>query len=324
MALNGKTLGHSFGLTPVSADPTNPVEGDFQFSDGTVRAKGLWQYYDGDWQEIAGGGGGGLDNFYTQDFEAFDVDDITTGQNATYRVAGTFGGVLSLETVNHISGLKSLKYTAGAASTNDWFDIAEITLSRKQHDDNGVYVTVIFYDDSALFSTDKEFVFYDVTNSAKLSVAAQAMIIGGTGLTRYTLTVLIPATCLVVSFGCHMTEAPVNGESFLLDDFEFTTSTAGAVKIINVSSGPFNVLSIHDGALFLLDLTSAAITMNLPYPARGFRVGFKDLNGMAGTNAMTLNRFAAEEIENLASNYVAEAPYFIKWLVADGTNWVFE
>jgi hypothetical protein len=40
---------------PRNADPANPVDGDVQFSDGTARALGLWQYYDGDWQTIGGG-----------------------------------------------------------------------------------------------------------------------------------------------------------------------------------------------------------------------------------------------------------------------------
>lgn len=38
-------------LTPLSADPPNPVEGDLQFSDGTARTKGLWQYKDGAWAQ---------------------------------------------------------------------------------------------------------------------------------------------------------------------------------------------------------------------------------------------------------------------------------
>ena len=44
-----------FNLTPLSADPSNPEEGDIQFSDGTARAKGPWVYQDAAWQQFSTG-----------------------------------------------------------------------------------------------------------------------------------------------------------------------------------------------------------------------------------------------------------------------------
>jgi hypothetical protein len=41
---------------PQSADPTNPREGDVFRSDGTSRAKGLWEYRDGAWIKLLTGG----------------------------------------------------------------------------------------------------------------------------------------------------------------------------------------------------------------------------------------------------------------------------
>lgn len=43
-------------LTPRNNDPPSPVEGDLQFSDGTVRDKGTWEFKNGDWTQLGGEG----------------------------------------------------------------------------------------------------------------------------------------------------------------------------------------------------------------------------------------------------------------------------
>lgn len=42
--------------TPQSADPVNPSEGDFFYSDGTPRAAGPWVYQSGAWQQVSTSG----------------------------------------------------------------------------------------------------------------------------------------------------------------------------------------------------------------------------------------------------------------------------
>lgn len=54
-------------LDPQSADPSNPAEGDQFYSDGTSRAKGMWQYKDGAWAEFGGAGGSGGINYLEGD-----------------------------------------------------------------------------------------------------------------------------------------------------------------------------------------------------------------------------------------------------------------
>jgi len=39
-------------LTPRSADPSNPIEGDLQSSDGTARQQGIWQYRSSQWCKL--------------------------------------------------------------------------------------------------------------------------------------------------------------------------------------------------------------------------------------------------------------------------------
>lgn len=41
---------------PRSSDPVNPVEGDVQYADGTVRQAGLWAYKSGTWTQVGSGG----------------------------------------------------------------------------------------------------------------------------------------------------------------------------------------------------------------------------------------------------------------------------
>jgi hypothetical protein len=40
------------GLIPRSTDPSSPTNGDIQFSDGTARTTGLWQYVSGAWVQL--------------------------------------------------------------------------------------------------------------------------------------------------------------------------------------------------------------------------------------------------------------------------------
>lgn len=221
MADNFFKIHKGLNITPRSTDPLNPVDGDIQWSDGTVRPIGLWAYKNGAWSVAGGSGGGGLDTFYTQDFEAYGVGDFTSGLNAVYKTAGTFGGVLASETTNPISKDSSPKYTAGVTSTNDWFDVEVIDLDLKQR---GVDIGITLWADMTNFSTDAEIVIWDITNSKKLDTTGLSVLKAGTERFRYSIdSVFIPSNTTQISWGFHMVTAPVNGESFIFDDMELST-----------------------------------------------------------------------------------------------------
>lgn len=55
MAQNFFKIYEGVSLVPRSTDPASPLEGDLQFSDGTARAAGLWQYLSSSWQQFGGG-----------------------------------------------------------------------------------------------------------------------------------------------------------------------------------------------------------------------------------------------------------------------------
>jgi hypothetical protein len=68
-------------LRPQSADPTNPGEGMVFRSDGTSRAKGIWQYKDGNWQVV--------DSNADQYLKNQNFDNVTTGWVTYADAAGT-------------------------------------------------------------------------------------------------------------------------------------------------------------------------------------------------------------------------------------------
>lgn len=68
-------------LRPQSADPTNPGEGMVFRSDGTSRAKGIWQYKDGNWQIV--------DSNADQYLKNQNFDNVTTGWATYADAAGT-------------------------------------------------------------------------------------------------------------------------------------------------------------------------------------------------------------------------------------------
>jgi len=174
----------------------------------------------GNWVELSGETKH-LDTFHSQGFEGLSTALFTSGQNAIYKTAGVFGGTLADETVNPISKGRSAKYTAGAASTDDWFDVETVTLDPKIR---GEEVAVNLWADMSAFSTDAEFVVWDNTNNKKLDTSGKHVLNGGFDKTFYSFSIFIPASTLSISYGFHMRVAPVDTESFLLDDIEFTTN----------------------------------------------------------------------------------------------------
>jgi hypothetical protein len=81
-------------LDPQATTPSNPEEGDIFRSDGSVLAKGVWEYRDGSWQTLGGSGQGGI-NYLEGDNTDFEngVGDWTEYADAagTEPVDGTGG-----------------------------------------------------------------------------------------------------------------------------------------------------------------------------------------------------------------------------------------
>jgi microcystin-dependent protein len=234
-----KSFKIGLNLDPRSSDPTSPAEGDLYFSDGTARAKGLWQYKDSAWTEI-GSGGGGLDVFLTESFESTDSSDVLSGQDATFDNGGSLGGALADEESSQAAGLRSLKYTTNAtpgSSTNDFFYIPAITVEEKQKG-NDVGLTFYYkWDGSADLVRA---VVYDDTNNVVLSTALD-MLEPTSTFKRFSTSVLVPTNCTSLKVGFHHTGASESSKELIVDDIELSTDPFVYKKIVD----PNDVGSIH-------------------------------------------------------------------------------
>lgn len=180
----------------------------------------------------SGGGGGGLDNWLSEDFEITVAADFSTGNNATFLGAGTLDGALSDETTNPLSGDSSLKYVAGSSSLNDYFASPVIDVDPKQQENDSGFTFYFTWDGT----TDIECVIWDETNSVKLNSVLD-VINTADGATRYSTSFYPPSTCTQVRYGFHILEAPTNGDILIVDDVEFSTNPFVYKDLIEYQSG---------------------------------------------------------------------------------------
>lgn len=231
MADNFKNILNGINLEPLSADPSNPKEGDFQFADGTARAKGLWVYQDGAWSQAGGSGGGGLDVFYSEDFEtSVSSSDFTTGNNATFDNGGTLDGTLADETTSEIAGTTSLKYTMGSTSANDWVKSPNIAIDDKQ---SGNTVGLEFYYTYNGDDGDIKVVAWDDTGSTVMNLATDTLK-AASNPQRFSVQFPIPSSTTSINWGFQV----VTGNSakvLIIDDVQISTNPFVAKNLVQQS-----------------------------------------------------------------------------------------
>lgn len=172
------------------------------------------------WTAIGTGGGGGLDVFDTEDFEDAGFTVNASGNNAAFLGGGTIDGAFSLNTSTPISADQSLRYTAGASSTNDYGEFKTIDLDLKQRAQD---IKVRFSADMSGFANDVTFVCYDKTNAAILSSSLD-LLIASADRTFYEFSFYVPSNCAQISFGIHMVAGATNTETIDIDDVEWSTN----------------------------------------------------------------------------------------------------
>lgn len=168
--------------------------------------------------QLGGGeGGGGLDIFHTDDFEDTEASDFTTGNNSTFLGTGTLNGTLSNETTDPIAGGRSILYTAGASSEDDYIASPAITLDDKQQNQD---ISLTFYYKS---DVDAEVVIYDVTNSTVLTRVTDELT-ETSDIKRFSVAVRTASTTASIRYGIHFTTTPTSGDETLIDDVELSTN----------------------------------------------------------------------------------------------------
>ena len=223
--LTNKTITGASIEDPTRLDPKKDTKANLEVYATTANngelvyatdTKQLFQVTDAALSPI-GSGGGGLDVFYTEDFEITGAADFSTGNNATFLGAGALVGTLTDETVSPISKTKSLKYTQASGSLNDYFASADVTIDDKQAG-NSSYMTV--YTTYTGDSNDIKLVLHDGTNiiSSELDLIQST-----TNPTRFSTEVAIPSGTTDVKVGAHVIVENI-GAVLVIDDIELSTN----------------------------------------------------------------------------------------------------
>jgi hypothetical protein len=205
--------------SPLSADPANPTEGDIFYSDGTSRSEGLWVYKNLAWTPVSDASGG-LDVFYTEDFEVNTASSYTTGNNATFLGAGAIVGTLADETASPISKRRSLKYTQASGSLNDYFVSPVIDIDLKQAGNDAGFTSYFTYTGDA---DDLKLVCYDVTNTTIISSDLD-LIPSASNPTRFVIGsgFHIPSGVTQLQWGVQVVVENI-GAVLTIDDIEMST-----------------------------------------------------------------------------------------------------
>lgn len=223
--------------TPQSADPTNPVEGMVFRSDGTSRAKGLWEYRDSAW--IAVGSGSDLDTFLSEDFGGTSASDFSTGNNATFLGGGTLDGTLADDTSTPIAGSKSITYTMSTSSANDYIASPVIDLDLKQRGNFAGANLYFTYDGD---DDDIKFVIYDVTNTQILT-SELALIKSKGNPTRFSVSFNIPTSCTQLRYGFQV----ITGNSTKVLEFDDIQLSSNPFVLSDLDQEQLIALNTHNG-----------------------------------------------------------------------------
>ena len=214
-----KTIYNGITLKPVSVDPSAPVEGQLQVSDGTHRPKGLWIYKDAAWSEAGGSGGGGLDVFAIEDFETTSATSLTSGNDADYLGGGSRVGVLSDETSSPLSKDQSVKYTQATGSLNDYVQLISVPLDDKQKGRYAKASLVATYD-----GDDDDIKLIIVDNTGTRLDGLIWDIQNSTLVQPYENVFYIPENATSLSLGVQV-NVENDGAILIIDDIEFSLNT---------------------------------------------------------------------------------------------------
>lgn len=179
------------------------------------------------WEDQSGGGGtGGLDTYLAEDYAETLYSDFSSGNNSTFLGGGTLDGTLADETTSPIAGIRSIKYTMGSSSTDDYFASPVVELDAKQAG-NYTYMNLYFtYDGDA---EDIKVVLYDVDNTTVISSDAD-LLTNPDNPTRYSTSVFIPEGVTEVRYGFQVVTGN-SGKILVFDDVELSTNPVQAVNL---------------------------------------------------------------------------------------------
>lgn len=182
-----------------------------------------------------------LDIWHQEEFIQTAAADFSTGNNASFLGGGVLNGTLADETAAPLSGFRSLEYTMGGASTNDYFASPVIDIDpvvRGNEQSANLYCT---YDGD---SGDVKFVVYDVTNAAVIDESL--LIQEQANSTRYGVTFSVPSTCTQIQYGFQVVVGN-SGAVLTVDNLEFTSDPFNIQSFTKVEHGHWKVVNGSGG-----------------------------------------------------------------------------
>jgi hypothetical protein len=171
-------------------------------------------------QPIGSGNGGGLDSFYTEDFEGqVGAADFTVGNDVVFDNGGSFNGVFTNTTSSNISGDTSIIYTQASSSLNDFVKSPVIAVDKKQQDQT---VGLTFYYTYDGDSDDIKVVGYDNTGAEVMTLASNLIKASSTAQ-RFSVEFPVPVDSTSISWGFQTVVENI-GAVLVVDDVEISTN----------------------------------------------------------------------------------------------------
>lgn len=252
-----KTFKEGIKLEPQSSDPS-ATEGQVQFSDGTARPKGLFQYKDGAWSSI-GGGAGDADTIHlikandsqASDFSIKSIDDIMPDPEGSDTLAGTFSipTTGSEALLSNDDDHKVFKFASAASSQYDAFGITK-GIPRYVRGEDVVLQFKYRTADTSGDSADADYMIWvwDKTNGVNQTTTSSGSVSAGTAIT------LGDTTGMAVGDKIWVGET---GGTSQVTEAHITEVTSGTqIKIsetVNLTSGDRFVTGILTDVLTTLD-----------------------------------------------------------------------
>jgi hypothetical protein len=206
----------------------NSVSGTLFVCQDNTAASAVWIIATG-----GGGAGGGLDVFAIESYETTEATDLTTGNNPTFgNTSSALQGTLANQESTPINGDRSIEYTQGATSLNDWAYLTEdaITINPKQQ---GKLAKVVFYASYDGNDDDIQFIIEDQSNNRISS--SDFLVKNSTVPERYEAIISIPSTATSLRFGFQVV-ASNNGAILGIDDVEFTLDVLTQESLKDIQS----------------------------------------------------------------------------------------
>jgi len=294
MAIDFQQRSRGLVLQPQATDPSTPVDGDFYFSDGTIREIGLWQYKSGAWASIVGSGGigsGGVSSTKDRTLLGYVTSGSELVTNGTLDINAT-GWTLGSNN-SWTAGVIQQTYSAGGGPATQ----ALTSLA------TGVIYT---------FSADSRMV--SGTGNTTINVYNGA---NNSGTLLFSAT--NSTTGWVTSTGV-FTALSSNVFIQLYNGGDPVTLQFDNISIKETTINPYTVLTTDNGKIINIDTSAGAIEVILPAPTDKFIATIKDYKGTSATNKIHV--ILSGNLDGISTTIeLIETNFSAVTLVSDGTNW---